>query len=788
MAIEPVLERIRLLQKKGEITAWVKLEARSGEYAPLPEGLSNRVAEALRKKGIHRLYSHQAEAYDLARRGEHFVVVTPTASGKTLCYNLPIIDEMARDPDVRALYLFPTKALAQDQMAELHAMERLSGVSIGVHTYDGDTPADTRRKIRDKARIILTNPDMLHSGVLPHHPKWIELFQNLKYVVVDELHTYRGVFGSHVANVFRRLKRIAHFYNSKIQFIAASATIANPDDLASKLLEEEVVRLDRNGAPRAGKDLIFYNPPLVNPELGLRRSALASARRFAEDFLKNGVQTLVFTTTRVNVEVLLRYLQKAVHRHPGEPKKVRGYRSGYLPNTRREIERQLREKELMGVVSTNALELGIDIGSLEACILAGYPGTVASTWQQIGRAGRRTGRSAAILIARNLPLDQFIVKFPEYFLDRSPEHGLIHADNLQILVSHIKCAAFELPFEDGEEFGGETLPEILDFLNRQGMVMKTASSWHWTDESYPADSVSLRSIAEENFVVFNQADANRAIAEVDFSSAPELIHDDAIYMCEGRQYHVDRLDYDGRKAYVKPVDVDYYTEAITYSGLRVLGSDGCKSEGGAEVEHGEIHVFKKFPGFKKIKFYSRENLGYGKILLPVHELHTTAYWFTAPEEALLDLGLTRTQIIQGLLGLSHALHSVATLLVMCDSRDLSRTVGDRSAKWFASAGQDGVGFHSLAGEPQLAAMEGFENFDPTIFIYDNLPGGVGFSEMLFNCHGLALEQTGRVIQGCACTQGCPSCVGPVSETGEGTKSYSLRILQALTRGVAVVVQ
>ncbi len=788
MSIDRVLQDFERYRDRGQITAWVEVEAHPGEFAELPEAMPAALKNALRERGIHRLYSHQAQCYEAVRRGEHVVVVTPTASGKTLCYNLPIVESLLEDPDQRTLYLFPTKALAQDQMAELLELESALGAPLGIHTYDGDTPGDTRRKIRRSARVILTNPDMLHSGLLPHHPKWVELFQNLRYVVVDELHTYRGVFGSHVANLFRRLRRIARFYNSEIQFICASATIANPKELAEGLLEQPVTLVDRNGAPRAGKDLIFFNPPLINPELGLRRNALAVARTLAEAFLKGGVQTLVFASSRVNVEVLLRYLQKTFDRHPGRPKKVRGYRGGYLPNTRREIERQLRNKEILGVVSTNALELGIDIGSLDACVLAGYPGSVASTWQQIGRSGRRSGRSAAVLVARNLPLDQFIVKHPHYFLERSPEHGLIHPDNLQILVSHIKCAAFELPFEKGESFGGEALEEILDFLSEQGMLTATPAAWHWSDESYPADSVSLRNIAEENFVVFDQSRDNRAIAEVDFESAPELIHEDAIYMCEARQYQVERLDYEGRKAYVRPVEVDYFTEAITYSGLRVLRSDGQSEAPPALVEHGEVHLVKKYPGFKKIKFYTRENLCYGKILLPLHELHTTSYWFTVPEEVLLALGLSREQIIRGFLGVSYALHHVSTLLLMCDVQDLGRSVGDRSTNWFALAGPEGLGFYSSAGETETRSADALDEFDPTVFLYDSYPGGVGFSEKLFECHDLTLEQARALIRECGCPQGCPSCVGPVNELGENTKAISLAVLKLLTANREVVVQ
>ena len=785
MGIEQVLQKWSRLRETGEATAWIRLEAQPADYRELPDGLDSGLVQALAARGIGRLYSHQQQAFDLIRKGDNLVVVTPTASGKTLCYNLAVLQRMLEDNQARALYLFPTKALAQDQLAELAALTQKLSAIPGIDIYDGDTPADRRRRIRKQARIVLTNPDMLHTGILPHHPKWIEFFQNLEYVVVDEIHTYRGIFGSHVANVFRRLKRIARFYNSSLQFIACSATIANPDELASGLFEEPVVSIDRSGAPRAAKDVILLNPPLRNPGLGLRQSALTCARRFASDLLKEGVQTIVFATSRVNVEILLRYLQKSIPAAAGEASRIRGYRGGYLPRTRREIERQLREKELLGVVSTNALELGIDIGSLGACVLAGYPGTIASTWQQIGRAGRRRGLSVAMLVARNLPLDQFIVSCPDYFFDRSPERALIHPDHLHILVSHIKCAAFELPFRSGEKFGHQDLEEILTFLAEHGLVTKAGDTWHWSDESYPADSVSLRSLAEENFVVFNLENGNRAIAEVDFDSAPELIHEGAIYLCEGRQYHVERLDYAGRKAYAEPVDVDYYTDAITHSRLRVLTIEESREHPPMTVQHGEVHLVTKVPGFKKIRFYTGENLGYGKVELPVHELHTMGYWFSLREAKLEAIGLTRDETILGCLGLSFALNTVATLLVMCDPRDLGRCVGDRSTAWFALVDQGAVRLYSSGSSPMETSLDSVGGFDPTIFLFDNVPGGIGFSEKLFENHSELMLQARRLIERCRCTVGCPSCVGPVNELAQKTRAAALTIAEMISTATIV---
>ncbi|NPV84341.1 MAG: DEAD/DEAH box helicase, partial [Candidatus Aminicenantes bacterium] len=437
----------------GSITTIKYLPPRPGSFNDYPPDVHPRLVEALKKKGFSSLYSHQSQAWQKIREGKNVVVVTPTASGKTLCYNLPVLDCILRDPSSRAIYLFPTKALSQDQRAELDETIELLGEEIKIYTYDGDTPQDARRAIRSQGHIIITNPDMLHSGILPHHTKWIKLFENLKYIIIDELHNYRGVFGSHVANVIRRLKRIASFYGARPQFILSTATIANPRDMAQKMIEEPVELIDQNGAPAGEKYFVFYTPPVVNPHLGIRRSYINEARRIATIFLKEQLQTIVFAQSRLLTEVLVTYLKDDIEKSLKDEGLVRGYRGGYLPVRRREIEKGLREGKILGVVSTNALELGIDIGTLDVAVLAGYPGTIASTWQRAGRAGRKTGKSAAVLVASSAPLDQFIINHPDYFFSSPPEMALINPDNLSILVSHIQCAAFELPFEDGEKFG-----------------------------------------------------------------------------------------------------------------------------------------------------------------------------------------------------------------------------------------------------------------------------------------------------------------------------------------------
>ena len=530
------------------VTYWNTIEAKDAIFAPFPNWLSEDIIKALNQKGIDKLYLHQALTLDLVKQGNNVVIVTPTASGKTLCYNLPVLNEIYNNPDARSLYLFPTKALSQDQVSELHELITLMGKDIKTYTYDGDTPVNARKAIRQAGHIVVTNPDMLHSGIMPHHTKWVKLFENLKYVVIDEMHTYRGVFGSHMANVIRRLKRICRFYGSNPTFICCSATIANPQELAQRIIEDSVELVDRNGAPSGKKHLIFYNPPLVNKELGIRRSSLLETRKIADQLITNGIQSIIFARSRLMVEVLVTYLKNLVKDKLGNSKEIRGYRGGYLPTERRQIEKGLRSGDIMGVISTNALELGIDIGSLEAAIMCGYPGSIASTWQQAGRAGRRSSNSMAILVASSSPLDQYIIKHPEYFLESSPESGLINPNNLYILLSHIKCAAFELPFEDGEQFGVETLEEILAYLEEQKVLRHVGNRWHWMTDNFPANNISLRSASDENFVIIDiSKPEHRVISETDSFSAPMLLHEEAIYIHEGNQYQVEKLDFEERR-------------------------------------------------------------------------------------------------------------------------------------------------------------------------------------------------------------------------------------------------
>lgn len=770
------LERLKELgTRKRSIRTIRHLQAREGRYEDYPAEVHPALVQALREKGFSKLFTHQHLSWKLLSEGKNIVVVTPTASGKTLCYNLPVLDEILRNPSSRAIYLFPTKALSQDQRAELDETIKLLPGEIRIFTYDGDTPQDARKAIRARGHIILTNPDMLHTGILPHHTKWIKLFQNLKYVVIDELHNYRGIFGSHLANVLRRLKRIARFYGRHPQFILSSATISNPLDMAERMIEEPVALVDDNGAPQGEKYFIFYNPPVVNKYLGIRRSYVNEARHVASLFLHNNLQTIVFAQSRLITEVLLTYLKEDIEKGIQDEGLIRGYRGGYLPLKRREIEKLLREGKIRGVVSTNALELGIDIGSLDVAVLAGYPGTIASTWQRSGRAGRKAGKSAAVLVASSSPLDQFIINHPDYFFSKSPERALINPDNLSILISHVECAAFELPFHDGEKFGNVEIGEILKFLEEENLLHHSKNQWFWTSEAYPADGVSLRSISSDNFVVVDTSEKSRAIAEVDFSSALTTLHPKAIYMCEGDQYYVERLDYAQRKAYVKKTDVNYFTDAIDYTKIKILDVFDKKRLKKCALSHGEVHVATQVVGFKKIKFFTMENVGAGDLSLPQNEMHTTAYWITIPAEILQSLPFTSEQKINGLYGLAYLLHHVSPLFMMCDLHDIGVSIGDNTTGMSVPPRDIPLKIRRKEPSPFYDDLE----FEPNIFIYDNYPGGIGLSPSLFDLEERLLHQCQKTIEVCPCKEGCPSCVGPSKESGEQAKQVALDILKRL---------
>ena len=733
---------------QGDVTLDHVIPASEARFSSLPDDLRPELARALAARGVERLYAHQADAYNAVRRGRHLVVVTPTASGKTLCYNLPVLQRLLEQPDRRALYMFPTKALAQDQLAELSALKHGLPIELRVDTYDGDTSPGRRTAIREGGHIVMTNPDMLHAGLLPHHTRWRRLFSSLDFVVIDELHMYRGLFGSQVANVIRRLKRICAFYGSSPTFICTSATIANPLQLAQKLLEEENIELvERNGAPRGERRLIFYNPPLLNREMGVRRSSMLEARRIAAPWIRGGVQTIVFCRSRLQVEVMLSYLRQDLAPRLDAAQRVRGYRAGYLPLHRREIEAGLRSGEITSVVSTNALELGIDIGSLQTAILVGYPGTIASTWQQLGRAGRRSG-SVGVFVASSSPLDQFIVRHPEYFLSSDPEEGLIDPDNLLLLAGHLQAGLFELPFEDQERLGRADVRELLELFEEDGSASRSGGRWFWSRQAFPADEIHLRRIAADNVVIIDTSQPRpKVIGEMDQFTAPVLLHEEAVYLHEGAQYHVERLDWEEKKAYVHPVEVDFYTDALAAVTVQVLDTFSGPDGQGLSRNHGELKITALASMFKKIRFHTHENIGSGPIHLPEQTLHTTGYWITVDEDLWRTLG--RETLEAGLQGMAHTLRHVASMRLMCDPRDLGAVAEVRSVT------------------TRL----------PTVTVYEMYPGGVGYSARMYELHRDLLEQGAALVHDCPCLAGCPSCIGPLHLV-EGAKDACLRLLEA----------
>ena len=757
------------------VTALRHFPALPGDFMDFPETLRHELVDALRKRGIERLYSHQHEAFEQVSSGNNVTIVTPTASGKTFCYNLPILNRMLEEPDTRALYLFPTKALSQDQLAEVHTLIKDIGANIRTFTYDGDTPQDARKAIRSRGHLVVTNPDMLHSGILPHHPKWVKLFENLRYIVIDEIHAYRGVFGSHLSNILRRLQRICRFYGSDPQFVCSSATIANPKSLTEELIGRPINLIDSNGAPRGEKYFVFYNPPVVNKELGIRRSYINETRNIASSFLHRGLQTIIFTTSRLNTEILVSYLKNELEQNLQNQNIIRGYRGGYLPKKRREIEAGLRDGSVLGVVSTNALELGIDIGALDVAVISGYPGTIASTWQQAGRAGRRTGTSVAVFIANSSPLNQYMVNHPEYFFSGSPENGLINPDNLSILVDHVKCAAFELPFQDGEHFGAENLNEILRFLEEHELLHHSNDRWHWTSDSYPADSVSLRSVSSDNFVVCDETNEPKIIAEVDFVSAHATLHPKAVYILEGQQYFVERFDYNERRAAVRAWESDYFTDAITYTKVNIIERFAKEKIQEGERNHGEVHVVSQVVGFKKIKFYTLENVGSGELEMPEIEMHTSSYWLTVPRKLMSALVANSEERRDGVVAVANTLKTVAMLFLMCDTSDIGVALGDNAQG--TALVEKGFKRSNVSERSDQESKD--ENYEPNIFLYDNYPGGIGFSEPLYGLHKQLISEAVQLIESCPCHEGCPSCVGPVGEVGSRGKEIALSILERL---------
>jgi len=842
MSIQDALERLRLdTDFMKNVATWERIAPRPARYAEFPEGLDARLIAALRADHIAPLYTHQAAAVESALAGENVVIVTGTASGKTLCYNLPVLNTLLNTPQARALYLFPTKALSQDQASALgHFLDSLNAAeTVPVRTYDGDTPQNARRRIRDEARILITNPDMLHTGILPHHPRWAGMLANLHWIVLDEMHVYRGVFGSNVANLIRRLRRVCRFHGSDPKFVLTSATIANPKELAERLIEAPVnlVPPDLDGSPRAEKHVILYNPPVIDPSLGIRRAYTLETTRITERFLQAGVQTAVFARARRTTEVLLGYVRDAFERLGGDPKAIRGYRGGYLPLERREIERGLRQADVLGVVATNALELGVDIGQLGAAVIAGYPGTIASLWQQAGRAGRRSETSAAVLVASASPLDQFVVAHPRYVFEHSPEMGLINPDNLAILLRHLRCAAFELPFESNEPFGKfEDMADLLTFLEEEGVLHRSAETYHWVAEGYPAEDVSLRASSDEPVVIQRVGEGRPVvIGEVDREAAPILLHEGAVYTHEGRTHLVTELDWEKGLAAVEAAEVDYYTDASETADLEVLEVYDADESSPARRAHGWAQITAQATSFRKVKRYTHETLGYGEIDLPPRQFETSAYWlWIAPETverleadgvllAPVDYGPSWPQARNAAIsrdqhlcrqcgapereGKSHDVHHIRpfrefgyvpgenradrqanhidnliTLCSACHHRAESAR-GARSALGGLRYTLGNIAPLYLMCDPRdlgtLGESRSKHTKSPTITIYDRIPEGLGLSERLYSMHHELLEAALDLVRSCRCQDGCPACVGPLGPGGVEVKQLTAQLLEAL---------
>lgn len=841
MSITKMLSHWRSEPTIGDnISAWHTIPARQARFTPFPVDLHPSLASALAKRGYHALFSHQAEAWELAQAGMHVAIVTGTASGKTLCYNLPVLDHMLRQTQARALYLFPTKALAQDQLAVLKELQDILQLSGDVErfplaVYDGDTPNKDRPTIRKRARLVISNPDMLHTGILPHHTAWADFFRNLQYVIIDEIHAYRGVFGSHVANVMRRLRRVCHFYGAFPQFFLTSASIANPLELASQLVEAPVELVSEDGSERGPKHFLIYNPPVINRELGLRRSALHESIRLAEDLLSYNVQTVIFGRTRRTVEILLTYLRE---RAPHD--EVRGYRSGYLPAQRRAIEQGLRNGAVHAVVATNALELGIDIGGMGAALLAGYPGTIAATWQQAGRAGRGQSDSLSILVATADPLDQYLARYPEYLFGQSPEQALINPDNMLILLDHLRCAAFELPFKAGEGYGSSSpalVSELLGFLSQEGALHQSGDDFYWMSDQYPSQKVSLRSASANKVLLqtIGEEDASLTIGEVDQASAHWMVHPGAIYMHEALTYSVEELDLEHGIANLQPFTGDFYTEPRRETTIELIEKKQEQSARGARIATGELLVTTQVVGYRKIRWHTHEYLGGGEVVLPPSQLLTSGYWLAiepAVVDQLLDQGLwidapndygpnwlnIRAQVrardnfccqncgaIES--GRAHDVHHITplrsfrnvtgtppyeyanrleNLITLCPTchRRAETAVRIRSglaglaftfshlAPLLVMCDRGDLGVHF---DPQSSLADG----QPVVVLYDQIPAGIGLSSRLFEQHDELIERARQLIASCECADGCPSCVGPGGEGGEGGKPETIALLNHL---------
>jgi DEAD/DEAH box helicase domain-containing protein len=820
----------------ANIASWKTLPAREASFVPMPEHLHPRLCRSLERNGYKALYSHQAEAWEVVQRGGHPMLITETASGKTLAYNLPVLHGLLEEPEACALYMFPTKALTKDQENELSlllgAFPREPGFPPPhVATYDGDTPRHRRSAIRKNARLLLTNPDMLHVGILPYHTAWQRFFANLRYIVLDESHVYRGVFGSHVANVLRRLKRIVQLYGGSPQFVLTSATIGNPGELGEKLIEEEVSVVAGSGSRRGTKHIVLYNPPVIDAELGLRRSAVQEGVTLTKQLLQAGVQSIVFGRSRRTVELMLTYLRQQSSDVIAQ--KIRGYRSGYLPKQRRAIEEGLREGEIQAVVTTNALELGIDIGSMDAAVLTGYPGSIAGTWQQAGRAGRQHRESLALLIASASPMDQFMMQHPDYFFESNPEQALIDPDNLLLLLQHLRCAAFELPFSEGEGFGRVhelILREILGYLHEKGELHFAKGEYYWNDKDAPSSQVSLRTASPNRISLQTETNGRlQTIGEIDALSAHWMVHPEAIYLHEAQTFQVTELDLKAEVAQLRPVAVDYYTQAQQSSTVEWLETHQEEEVNGGRKEYGELSITSQVTGYRKIRWHSHETLGTGLVDLPETTLETTGFLLLLHEETVQtldeeglwnnntnDYGPGWRQICTEVRtrdghrcavcqipeqGRAHDVHHkqpfkafhsreeanrMDNLITLCRSCHVKveRVVMFKSglgglaylirhlAPFLLMCEQDDIGVHVDAQPSNLCR-------EPALVLFDKIPAGMGLTERLYGLHETWLQHARELIEACPCQEGCPSCVGPGGERGRGSKESTRAIVRLL---------
>ena len=862
MSLASLLSHWRADPQVGpNLIEWRILRGRSAQFTSFPNDIDPVIQEVLVQRGITSLYIHQAETWAEIKKGKNVVVVTGTASGKTLCYNLPVINSLLKYDNATAMYLFPTKALSQDQFVALNSVISQIDVSstkqdqqlnkkhtIKCAIYDGDTPVSMRSSIRSQARLIITNPDMLHTGILPHHTGWAQFFHGLQFIVIDEIHTYRGVFGSHVANVIRRLKRIAQFYGASPLFILTSATIGNPDELGEGIINEPVTLINTDGAEKGEKHFFIYNPPLIDKSLGLRRSAIQAGVSLAEDLLAYNIQTIVFSRARRTVEIILTYLREQIssavtgskNQEYNENDSIRGYRSGYLPAQRRDIEEGLRKGDVRIVVATNALELGIDIGGMEASLLIGYPGTIAATWQQVGRSGRGEKPSLAVLIASPNPLDQYLAQHPDYFFDRSPEHGMINPDNLLILLGHIRCAAFELPFQAGEKFGSvapSALREILDFLQSEGVIHSSGDKYFWMADRYPAQNVSLRSASTERVLLQTPAiDSKKGftmqtIGEVDSASSFWMVHPGAIYIHEGTTFLVKDLNSEQHIASLEPVNVDYYTEPRREIVVQKIEKIANEIVAGGEKAYGEIQVTTQVVGFRKVRWHTNETLGVENLSMPPSDLITTGYWLALSDETvgkLRDEGMwsntpnnygvnwpkqrnlarardgfscqlcgeaegtkehhVHHKIPFRMFELAEQANNLANLITLCNSchRKVETAVRVRSglAGLAFTLGNLAplflmcdIGDMGIHSDPQSSLADG----KPAIVLYDLIPGGIGLSERIYDIHSVLMQRGHELVEACGCEDGCPSCVGPGGEGGLGGKRETLALLKELSQ-------